>query len=488
MPVSKKLKTESKTATSRRAASKQAEATVVLEAKKTSNSRKGSSKDNDKEKAIRGKILSERFVPETVSYLKDNFGIDVQTIPVQALYDIAHGNVTQPLEAVLSPRGFDRDAKTEVDLPKIRTVSSFLFILPSDNEYKPVAPDKKHPVYVQAFPCHEYVQKSDKAVSVETANVEDGLKRDDFKFTNAQVLALEGVGIAGDRLFGGFNALSVEQLQAARDGVPFEFDGVVKTLAGFINVAGTATLKENASGEPVVRFEPNGIPQRGENDTLDLLTVSKIGNLELDFYERSKMTGEILHDSQDRPMINKAGRDLLAYGITMEPVKGVIHLRTWDDAEKEWRSNNQTNFYQVSVVNGSLVPSKMVKVIEKDDNGKDIMIGSGKNAFAKYHYEVANARVNKDGTIRLANGVSGTFTSADDIQNYRMGKGAVVKDAVWKTRGKDGKEKSVTYDAYVVPDPLRGGFARQFSPDTSASLIERNKPKVKKTQNFGLGF
>lgn len=492
MGVTKKLKSvEGAKPRSAGASSKTAEAPVVLE-RKASSQRRGQSSGNDAEKTLRAKILKERFVPETIAYLKENFGLDVQSpaFPVQALRDIGYGFVTQPLEAVLSPKGYDRDNRVEVDLPKIRTVSSFKFVLPQDNDFKPVAPSKDHGVFVQAFPCHDFIMKSSGSSVQEEqqGEQESQAKRNDIKFTNAQLLALEGVGIAGDRVFSGFNALSDEQLAAAYDGVPFEFEGCVKTAAGYMNVAGTATLKEGHDGVPVAVFEPNMPSERHENETLDLLTINKIGNLELDFFERSKMTGEVLKDSHGRPMINRAGRDILSYGISMEPVKGTVHSRIWDDVEKAMRHNNKTDMYQVAVVNGGLMAVKMLKVEEKDEKGEKIMVGSGKYAFAKYHYELDNVRINKDGTVRLSNGVNVSFASDEDALNYRKGKGAKVVGAVWTDYSKGGKGESRTYDAYIVPDPLRGGFARQFSPETSKMLMERDKPKVKKTQNFGVGF
>lgn len=490
MAVTSKLK-KSEAKPQAAAASKIAEAPVIMDEKKAASRRKSRSlTENPSENALRAKILNESFIPETIAYLKDNFGLDVKSpaFPVQALYDIAHHNITQPLEAVITPKGYDRDEKIEVELPKIRTISSFRFVLPFDKDFKPVVPDKGHALFVQAFPCHEYLVKADKSEAVASQPQENDEVRQNFQFTNAQLLALEGVGIAGDRLFGGFNALSIDQLVAIRDGVPFEFDGTVKTDAGYINVSGTATMKEGPDGRPVVSFVPNELQEKSAEETLDLLSINKLGNLELDFFERSKTTGDILKDTQGRPIINKAARDLLEYGISMEPVKGITHTRSWDDTERVMRYIHKTNYYQVAVVNGGLVADKMNRIVEKNEKGEDIMIGTGKKAFAKYHYEVANPRISKDGTVRLSNNAVGKFVSEADELSYRCGKGGAVEGATWKVFGKGKDVQTKSYVAFIVPDPLRGGFPKQFSPETSKILIEREKPKVKKTQNFGIGF
>ena len=86
------------------------------------------------------------------------------------------------------------------------------------------------------------------------------------------------------------------------------------------------------------------------------------------------------------------------------------------------------------------------------------------------------------------------FKSPQDLENFKRGKGGVVEGATWQSYGeKGGKPKQVKYDAFVVPDNQRNGFAKAFSPSTSQKLIERQQqqiqPKVApKRQKFSMGF
>lgn len=472
-----------KVATSRKKAAEPVQVQTTEE-KTAVFSRKGST-ESKKDADLRKKLVADHFVPETVDYLKENFGIDVTNpkVPVSVVYDIAHGNVTAPIKATITPLVYDAENKCEVEAAKIQTIGSFRFIFPHDEKtFKPIAPDKEHGIYVSSYPCHEYLTKSDGTAQAPEKAPSHELRN----FTDEEKRMLETIGIRSERLYYSktgyrFNALTNEQKYRIQNGLPFEMDGNVRTAAGYINIAGTAKL--TASG---VLFEPTDVPVKGEDDVLDLLAISKIGNLELKF-EQIGEDGTVLKDAKGHPILSRAASDLLKYGIAMEPVKGFMHTY-----KKGGESVSIPGMYQVSVVNGGLKADLMrqEKVLDLNSKGEPIMVRTKKGeTFEKYHYEYycKEARITKDNEVRLPNGNCVKFASDEDRKNFQMGKGGKVIGAEWKDfSGKDAKP--VIYDAFVVPDNRRGGFAKQFSPTVSKALIERNAPKVKKVQNFSLGI
>jgi hypothetical protein len=196
-------------------------------------------------------------------------------------------------------------------------------------------------------------------------------------------------------------------------------------------------------------------------------------------------------DVYDLPILNQAGKDLVNYGVSFEPVDGYLHKMEYDAREKRFKDVIQKDKYQVSVVNGGLCATKMRKVNDLDQDGKQIKTKFNGKEVDKYHYEATDVRINADGTVKVGN-QDLKFKTKQDLENYKRGKGGIVEGATWVSYGEKGaKAKQVKYDAYVVPDNQKNGFAKAFSPSTSQKLAERNQVKLtkapKRKQNFSLG-
>ena len=295
-------------------------------------------------------------------------------------------------------------------------------------------------------------------------------------FTESQLLALEGIGIDRSRMFGGFNHLTREQKCDIADGKLFYVDGAVKTDFGVVNVIGQAKLSTDKEGIATAQFETTYPEGRDASKVIDLLEARRVGALELDFFRRDN-NGTVITNVNRAPILNEAGANLVNYGMAMEPVKGYIHKREYSAKTKKFVDKIETGWYQVTAVNGNLFATRMKETKVKGIDGEEIV-----------RPEIAQARV-RDGKVFI-NGKTNEpleFATERDLTDFMAGRGGVVKNAVhhdFKTK------KDVVYDAFVVPDNTKAGFARQFTPETSKKLIERRDRKVSavKKQNFGFGI
>ncbi len=460
-----------------------------------SRQRAATSSKSRGEKKSRAELLSERFHPEAVKYLNDVFGIDLADtrIPDSVVYDIAAGRVTEPIEAVVTPLTWSRSEKKAVQMPPVKVVDSFRFVLPYDPAtHKPVAPSADKPVFVSTYPCYAYLQKADPSQAAERTEEAGEAKAEPVSFSDAQVQALEGIGINPDRLYANsFNAVSQEDKQAMAEGRPFELSGTVRISDGSrdsrvsVNLAGMARMVTMDDGSVKVKFEPRYPVQMRANDIVDLMGVRRIGNLELDFFERDGR-GHRKSDVYGNPIINAAGRDLVRYGQAFAPVDGYIHRREFNRATGKVEESISRGKYQVSLVNGGICATAMQKVLEEDRNGIPVMIiDLAGRSVQKYHWEVAGAHIGEGGTVRVDSQVLRP-ASEYDLEAYRRGRGGVFKDYVFTDHATGKTEK---YDAFLVPDNRRGGFARAFSKKVSAELIARREEKsAVRKQNYSFGI
>ena len=253
-----------------------------------------------------------------------------------------------------------------------------------------------------------------------------------------------------------------------------------------VNVNGKAKMVTRKDGTVLTKFEPQYPVVKQNRQIVDLLSVRKIGNLELDFFDRDPK-GHVKKDVYGNPVINQAGRDLIKYGVAFGPVDGFIHKRVYDPKMHEFRDSVTPDKYQVTLVNGGLCPTRMKKVMELDQNGNQIMTVSRTGEdVPKYHYECADAKVS-GGKVRIGNQELEPATPKD-LDSYKRGRGGVFKGCEYtdlKTK------KRVVYDVFAVPDNQRGGFAKGFRPSVSEELIKRQqdaKKTVSKKQNFSMGF
>lgn len=447
---------------------------------------------NDEQK--RDELISTGFHPTAVKFLKDELGIDLSTLPLSTVYDIKAGRVTEPLAVKVTPLVYDRENKEVRQMSPIQSVSSMRFVFPYDNHFKPVALDKDHRVFVASYPCHDFVQKADPSMeqTPSAAPVTEAASQQELpKFTQAQVMALEGIGINENRLYANaFNALDMDTKRSIQQGEPFEVNGYVKTSFGVLNVSGQGKLVEGKDGSVMAKFQPQEPVAQGKNNILDIASVRRIGSLELDFFERDS-NGKVKTDVYDLPILNKAGKDVVTYGVAFEPVDGYLHKMEYDAKEKRFKDVIQKDKYQVSVINGGICATKMRKVNDLDQDGNPVKTTFNGKEVDKYHYEATDVRINADGTVKVGN-QDLKFKTPQDLENYKRGKGGVVEGANWQQHGEKGKTRNVKYDAFIVPDNQKNGFAKAFSPSTSQKLIQRNQEQVKqapkKKQNFSMGF
>lgn len=440
----------------------------------------------------RTKLLKERFCPEGIAWLKENLGVDVASrrVPLQALYDIAGGYVTSDaLEAVVRPVVYDKEKKENVQMPPIKVVGSFRIVMPFDRKtFSPVPPSAENPVFVASYPCFDYLQKADAPEGVSKKAVVGKSEEEMPKFTPQMVMALEGVGIREDRLYSNsFNALSLDEKKAIVAGEAFECTGTVRIADGFtdrisINVNGLARLDFGQDGTAAARFEPQYPVQQRAGQLLDFDRIARIGNLEIDVYERDSR-GYRKTDVYDRPIVSKAAKDLVRYGRAFGLLDGYVHTKEYKGGKFEETVSKDK--YEVSVVNGGLCVSKAVRVKDLDQEGNVLTTVIGGKEVEKFHYESALAKVAADGTVRVGNQDLKPATAAD-LEGYKRGVGGRFVGF----ESKDFKTgKKVVYDAYVIPDNRRGGYGRAFSQKVSEELISRREEKkAVRKQNYSMGL
>ena len=439
-------------------------------------------------------VIAKGFHPTAVTFLQNELGINLNDLSLNTIYDIKAGRVTEPLAVKVTPLVYDRVKKEVREMPPIQAIASMRFVFPYDNHFKPVALDKEHKVFVASYPCHDYILKVDPFMEQqqieESMTVQHSIELP--KFSTEQIMALESIGINENRLYGNtFNAVDMDTKLSIHQGEAFEVDGYVRTSFGVLNISGQAKLVECPDGSFKAKFQPQEPVSQTKDSILDIISVRRLGNLELDFFERDS-SGRVKTDVYDLPILNKAGEDIVTYGVAFEAVDGYLHKMEYDAKEKKFKDVIQKEKYQVSVINGGLCATKMRKVNDLDQNGKPVKTTFNGKEVDKYHYEATDVRINSDGTVRV-----GTedlkFRTAQDLENYKRGKGGVVEGATWQSYNeKGGKSKQIKYDAYIIPDNQKNGFAKIFSPSTSQKLIERNKTQLKqvpkKKQNFSVKF
>ena len=432
-------------------------------------------------------------------FMKEKLGVDVndrRQVSDSNLFDLIQGKVTSPMELIVTPLAYDREKGANVQMPKVKLMTSLRVEFPRDRDTRQFVPiDSEHPARVSTVPCLPYREKAEgyEADSPAQAPAAQRGAKEGPTFTETQLRALEGIGIDRNRLFAGPNPFNREEKEAIASGEKFFFTGAVNTDAGLLRVAGEGKL----SGDRAL-FETSYPEKRGENLVLDITEARKIdlvtkdegrAVLMLDFLERDAY-GRAKTDVNRQPKLNQAGTNLVQYGMAMEPVVGVIRYRA-KNGEGKWEvKDGEPRHYQVTALNGSLHVTPMKEVKDLAPDGSVITYKDRKgNTVEQTHPEIYNPMV-KDGKVYVdgftAKGASRVdFASKEDEANYRQGRAAVVKGHVFYDHG---AKKEVTYDAVVVADNRKAGFAHAFSPSVSKALREKLQPSkpVRKKQNFSL--
>lgn len=507
-------KNRSSKASSKKAASKESTVRTSYSAKA-----KNTSVLSDKELKERSEIIAQRFHPDSVNYLNRVFGINLLSpeISKQDILNIASGRTTSPIVATVRPLVFE-DGELKESAP-ITIVNSFRFNFPHDKTtYKPIAHDETNKVYVQSFPCYDLIAKAEPTEQVEQVEQKKAQKvlidfskagkkaqKDLVKFSSAQMAALASVGIDKARLYGGrHNSLSVEQKNALKAGEKVQLSGTVRLTDGvndniYVNTNGYIMMQTRDNDDVKVAFTPQYPVQRTKDTILDIETVRTIGNVRLDMFEMKD--GKPVINEAGLPVLNQGLSDVVRYGVSLEPVGGMSFESRFDNDTNAMVEGGISGKYLVYEVNGGLSVEKLVKVNDLDEKGEQIYFkGSDGKKLAKYHYEIAYPRVSKDGTIRIGS-ESYSFASEEDLNNYKRGRGGVVKGFTYTDYA---TRKSHTYDAFICYNPHLGGFPKVFSEEATKSIkmrqfqLESKKPakvarakaatKPTKKQNFGLGF
>lgn len=439
------------------------------------------SKSEIQDEERRQKALA-KIHPEAVQYVKDKLGLDLKdprVVDTQTLYDIVQGKVTKALPLIVVPQAYDPAAKALVDMPKIKVMDSIRIDFPKENG-KSVAPSVKVP-YIETIACRPFLEKAEGFVPERAESPE--VEQKPFSFSDKQLLALEGIGINRDRLYGGFNYLPREVKADIAEGRTFFVDGQVKTDFGYVKVIGEARLDGDA-----VRFQSTYPEAREENTILDLRGARIQGNMEFDFFLRDS-NRRVITDVNGVALFNAAAENLTKYGMAMEPVMGRSHTRKWDEKKGEFKDVASVwEPYQVSVVNGNLYATKMRQVVELGEDGKPIMETDRSGQEVEKTHPEANVRT-RDGKVFLDNqgAEPKEFRSPQDYENFKRGKVAVVKDVVFHDYKNN---KDVTYEAAVVADNRAAGYGKAFTPATSKELIAKmdTKKNVRRKQNYSFGL
>lgn len=429
----------------------------------------------------RKKLIEEKFVPETVAFMKTNFGLDLydrKQCDENFVHDLAAGYVTAVKEIVVTPRAYDRDEKVQVDMPKVMSYNALQVHFPVDENYKPVAPTKENPIKAFTYPCYEYVQKA-YGSNLETANDEPEITEKEVqedkklpKFTNSQIKALEGIGIDPDRLFLTGNkaedrakdAFSVAMKTRILSGKEFNYHGVIKTAEGAVRVNGSGVLKTDENGNAMAFLTPVYEHKQKNNEVLDLTTVKRVGKYELDIFQKDANNNPV-KDGQGRYQLTQEARDLALYGRTFAPMTAFKHTSDGTGKDKVFKTEKVMVF--AAVVAGGVVLKNAQKVLEKDQDGNQIMVNRNGKEVEKFHYE-AYAKVCKDGSVNEL-GQNVKFRSENDLEGFKRGRGGMVEG--FEMKNKEGKVEKV--NVWMYPDITKGGFASHFKPKASENLDKR---------------
>lgn len=412
------------------------------------------------------------FHPSVVDWFKEKLDINLSSMPVSELYKLQRGEYTSPQRVVVIPLAYDSDAHKNVEMPKVAAYVSLRAVLPSEKG-QPVALDADHKVFLQTVPCRPMVELAAPGESLSPAPQRSDLDRE-TSFTKEQKMALEGIGIAPERLFGGFNYLSKGEKLDILDGEIFSVDGVLKTDFGFVNVIGDARLSTGEDGKASVVFEPYFPEVRSEGQVVDLERARVIGNLELDLFKRTP-DNRVMRDVNNAPMLNRAGENLLEFGVAMEPVKGYKHGRERGEDGK-WKETVSVAEYNVRVINGTL---SVQQLFEKDIEKKD-----GTTETMKV---IPNARLKDDKVFIVGESKPLAFRTDADRIGFLTARGGMVSGVTFKDFN---SKKTTVYDAFVVP--MESGYGKAYSPSATEKILAKREAKENRTARrkvrFGKGL
>lgn len=415
--------------------------------------------------ARKAEYIRSSFDVSWLFFLRDRLGMEfvdvdgrlnrqlVEATPFEVFCDMAQGRVTsRPLLFRVAPKVWDGGRRALVQGSPVTAMSFFRFRfpyakMPDGSGYRPARIDDRHLPYVASYPCYPLRDKREPAFPVRGG----GERRESPRFSAGDIKALENIGVRGDRLFGGhFGSLTVAEKERIDSGEAFPFVGALRVDVGagkdaMICVAGEGRLKRGADGVAAfIRSYTYADCRPSASRCVDLEAMRRVGGVEYDFYERDG-DGKVVKDASGRPMLNEAGEELRDYGIALRPVRGFYCEKAWDEGERRYRDVFTVKMYSVSVVGGAVVGTPMLKT------------GRG--------WVVADAKMGGDGSV-LVSGERLSFVSERDRDGFLRGYGGLVRGA----KGGGGAER---YDAFVVADNRRNGFAHAFGRKDTARILRR---------------
>ena len=425
--------------------------------------------DDLRAKALKG------FHPSVIDWLKDNLNLDLKSksISVSDIYKLSRREFAGPFDMVVTPKVYDASTKELVDGAPLQVYDSLRINVPFEKG-KPVAVDDKHKVFVQTVACRPLVELAAPGEEIAPRSVVKGDEERQATFSEAQLQALEGVGIARDRLYNGFNHLTREQKLEIADGEIFPVEGSVKTDFGLVNVNGKARLLMDGEKASVV-FEPTYLEKRTKDLMVDLDGARIIGMMEVDIYERTP-DGKRKKDVNGDYILNRAGENLRDFGSSLEPMNARLHKRE-RGKDGKWNDVYDTVKVCVKVVNNSFYAIPL-----KENESKELELPDVRFAKDRDGNETDKIYV-------LGQKEALQVNSPEDAENIRKGFGGLVRDVVYKD--KDGKE--VKYDAFVQIG--ESGYAEKFSPASTEEILRRKQKAVtqkaapaRKKVRFGVGL
>ena len=422
-------------------------------------------KDGEKKKFDAAAYVADKnnFHPSVVEWMKDNFGVAMERLPERTLVALRRGEVTPEMRLVVTPTYYDANARQRVVSDKVVVVNERMrFRFPFDAG-KPCNIDAKHPVFMESFPARPFVEAlSDEqllslkreAQAAAKARSESGESQPLPKFSEAQMQALETIGIDRDRLFAGqYNAIPVEAKQDLLDGYPVLGDGTMKIqVDGGVRdlyVYGQMQMITAESGEVLTKFDSFKYVPRAENEVLDLEGARRKGTIELSIYKRDEH-GAIERNIYEQPVLSEGAQNLLKYGNSLMAMEGFDH----SDPKRA-----QRGMFYVTVIDGNLAFKRM--------EWKNDLAADGSET-KKGHYEVSGLMMKGDQVYMENERAYRDFASAEDAKLYRMGQGGVIKDCTWVDYSEKGPVKT-KHDLVVIP--AMNGFAKPLSPEKSAEII-----------------
>lgn len=420
-------------------------------------------------------IIEERLHPTAVEFLKRELGINVSSLDAGTVYDLAAGRVTKPLSVTVRPMVYDAKTKESHEGPELSAMMSLKVNFPHDSEFKPIDITGEK-VYVTSYPCYDYLMTDD-SESVISEDSPLGTTDDDkklYEFTENQKQALEGIGIDRDRFYvhSGINPLSRAQKAEILSGEEFQYVGIVRTAYGLrLNVCGTGVLKTLPDGTAKAKMWSNMPMAKGEGDVLDFETLSKNGNIKLDLFRRDPVSGKVMTDIDDRPVISDAAEQLNMFGIALEPVSGYVYNKVCNQETGVMELKCVKEYFQVSEVNGGLCATRLKRIDLKDEKGRTVI----RNGKEVYSYELSDVRL-KNGKVYVLGRGMVSFPSDAEEHNYRSGKGVFMPDTPWEDPETGKKSK---YEAYMISDNRTGGFSKVFGPEESSRIKEYLESKLK---------